>query len=122
MITRAPLAHRAVEHIQHRVRSGTAWTRTSNARYSARVMREPFEAREHWRDVSIDAFEAFLRDYPRPLEARPPLSRKARYREWTDATLGRWPGNAVAKTWTRGRSMGYQIRDASRDLDHNQPF
>jgi hypothetical protein len=55
-------------------------------------------------------FEAFLRTYPRPLEARPPLRRKANYREWVDLTLGEWPAGAVAKSWTRGRSQGYQIR------------
>jgi hypothetical protein len=45
-----------------------------------------------------------------PLEARPPLTRKANYREWLDATRGSWPDNAVAKTWIRGRCRGYQIR------------
>ena len=68
--------------------------------------------RELWRDVSAAEFEAFLRDYPRPLEAHPPLSHKgARFREWLDATLGAWPDNAVAKTWSRGRCTGYQVRD-----------
>ncbi len=42
-----------------------------------------------WRDVSLAEFEAFLRDYPRPLEARPSLSqRKVNFREWLDASLG----------------------------------
>jgi len=72
-------------------------------------MSEP--ARERWRDVSVAEFEAFLRDYPRPLEAHPPLNNKARFREWLDATLGEWPDNAVAKTWIRGRCSGYQLRD-----------
>ena len=76
-------------------------------------MPQPFALREHWRDVAAAEFAAFLRDYPRALEARPPLSRKARYREWLDATLGAWPENAVAKTWTRGRCRGYQIRDGA---------
>jgi len=71
-----------------------------------------FEFREIWSDVSLGEFEAFLREYPRALEARPPLSRKANYREWVDRTLGNWPDNAVAKSWRRGRCLGYQIRRA----------
>ena len=62
------------------------------------------------RDVSRIEFDAFLRRYPRPLEARPPLTRKANYREWVDPALGKWPENAVAKCWTRGRCQGYQVR------------
>ena len=73
-------------------------------------MARPFELREHWRDVTIAELEAFLRAYPRPLEARPPLTRKANYREWVDPALGHWPENAVAKCWTRGGCHGYQIR------------
>ena len=72
----------------------------------------PEPSREHWRDVSAAEFEAFLRDYPRPLEARPPLTHKANYRAWLDAALGSWPDNIVAKTWIRGRCKGYQVRDA----------
>jgi hypothetical protein len=66
-------------------------------------------AREQWRDVSAAEFDAFLRDYPRPLEAHPPLSHKARFREWLDTSLGSWPHSTVAKTWIRGRCRGYQI-------------
>jgi hypothetical protein len=33
-------------------------------------MAQPVEAREQWRDVSRIEFDAFLRRYPRPLEAR----------------------------------------------------
>ena len=58
-------------------------------------------------------FDRFLRDYPRPLEPRPPLARRANYREWLDVTLGPWPDNAVAKRWTRARCFGWQVR---RDL------
>jgi hypothetical protein len=47
--------------------------------------------------VSSIEFEAFLRYYPQALEARPPMSRKALYREWFDVTLGDWPGNVVAR-------------------------
>jgi hypothetical protein len=44
-------------------------------------MAEPFTLRERWYDVSLREFEAFLRDYPRPLDTRPPLKQKANYRE-----------------------------------------
>lgn len=81
------------------------------AAYAA-PMSERFELRETWCDVALAEFEAFLREYPRPLEARPPLARKANYREWVDPTLGHWPDNAVAKSWRRGRCLGYQIRRA----------
>ena len=74
------------------------------------AMRRPFEAREKWRDVPKDQFEAFLHTYPRPLEQRPRIARKSAHREWTDATRGNWPASAVAKAWTRGRNQGYQIR------------
>lgn len=78
-----------------------------------RSMRTSFGSREHWSDVTLDEFEAFLRDYPRPLEARPPLTqRKANYREWVDPTRGRWPDSAVAKSWTRQRCSGWQVRRA----------
>jgi hypothetical protein len=73
-------------------------------------MAQPFTSREQWSDVSVAEFEAFLRDFPRLLETRPPLSRKANYREWVDPTLGKWPDNAVAKAWRRGGCQGYQIR------------
>jgi hypothetical protein len=73
-------------------------------------MAQPFAFREQWSDVSLAEFEAFLQDYPRPLEARPPVSQKANYREWVDPSIGAWPGNAVAKSWKRGACVGYQIR------------
>ena len=73
-------------------------------------MAGPFVLRERWFDVSLAEFEAFLRDYPRPLEARPPLNQKANYREWIDPSLGAWPGNAVGKFWKRAACLGYQIR------------
>jgi hypothetical protein len=76
----------------------------------ARPMAERFPLRERWFDVSLPEFEAFLRDYPRPLEARPPLIRKANFREWCDAALGKWPGNSVAKCWRRGGCCGYRVR------------
>jgi hypothetical protein len=73
-------------------------------------VRQPFKSREQWLDVSREELEAFLRDYPRPFEARPPLERKANYREWLDPALGTWPNNAVAKAWKRNSSNGWQIR------------
>ena len=70
-------------------------------------MRKPLES---WRDVSLAEFETFLREYPRTLEARPPLSqRKVNFRAWLDASLGEWPDNPLAKVWRRGRCTGYQI-------------
>lgn len=73
-------------------------------------MVSPFEVLEPWHDVSQLEFEAFLREYLRPLEARPPLGRKANFREWLDPTLGEWPKNVVAKCWRRGGCLGYQVR------------
>lgn len=73
-------------------------------------MRQSFQFREHWQDVSREEFEAFLRDYPRPLEVRPLLERKANYREWLDPALGAWPDNAIAKAWKRHGCSGWQIR------------
>lgn len=75
-----------------------------------RVMRRPFDVRPRWREVSLAAFEAFLREYPRPLEPRPRLTPKSRHREWTDQTLGNWPASAVARCWKQGRYQGYQVR------------
>jgi len=43
------------------------------------------------REVTSLEFEAFLREYPRPLEAIPPLTQKARFREWLDAPPGASP-------------------------------
>jgi hypothetical protein len=79
-------------------------------------MPRTFASREQWCDVSFTELQAFLRDYPRRLEARPPLTRKARYREWTDAALGRWPDNAVAKCWSRGKCLGFQVRQDLKSL------
>ena len=73
-------------------------------------MATPFVLRERWFDVSAPEFEAFLRDYPRPLETRPPLGQRAHYREWVDPSIGVWPGNAIGKAWKRGGCLGYQIR------------
>jgi hypothetical protein len=78
--------------------------------FYAELMAEPFVLRERWFDVSVAEFESFLQDYPRPLETRPPLDRKANYREWVDPSIGAWPGNAVGKSWTRGGCVGHQIR------------
>ena len=58
---------------------------------------------DSWRFISAAEFDAFLKGYPRTLEAHPPLERKANFRSYSDATLGRWPGNVVATAHT-GRS------------------
>ena len=63
-----------------------------------------------WRFVSSIEFNEFLRAYPRPLEAHPPLNRKARFRTYRDATLGEWPENVVAKCFTTGRGPTYEVR------------
>jgi hypothetical protein len=75
-----------------------------------RAMRRSLDVRQRWHEVSVAAFEAFLRDYPRPLEPRPRLTPKSRHREWVDPTLGSWPASAVARCWTQGRHPGYQVR------------
>lgn len=82
---------------------------TAQSPYAA-SMAESFVLRERWFDVSLPEFEAFLRDYPRPLRARPPLTHKANFREWIDASIGASPGSAVGKSWRRGGCLGYQIR------------
>jgi hypothetical protein len=58
----------------------------------AKPMAEPFVLRERWFDVSMAEFEAFLRDYPRLLEARPPLHQTTNYREWVDPCWAIGPG------------------------------
>jgi len=75
-----------------------------------RAVLGPFDTRGRWRDVSVAQFQAFLREYPRSIQERPRITRKAGHREWMDPTLGSWPANAVAKAWTRGRNPSYQIR------------
>lgn len=81
----------------------------ARAPYASR-MSGSFVLRERWFDVSLAEFEAFLRDYPRPLESRPPLRQKANFREWIDPSIGARPGTAVGKSWRRGTYLGYQIR------------
>jgi len=73
-------------------------------------MAQAFVLRERWFDVSLAEFEAFLRDYPRPLEPHPPLRQKANLREWIDPSIGASPGTAVGKSRMRGACLGYQIR------------
>lgn len=54
-----------------------------------------------WRDVSLAELEAFLRAYPRPLEARPPLTRKAYYGERLDAAVSEAPSIEVRDLFLR---------------------
>jgi hypothetical protein len=63
-----------------------------------------------WHEVTVVEFESFLQTYPRPLEAQPPIYRKAIYRKWLDSSLGEWPDNVVAKRWLRGQCHGFQVR------------
>ena len=68
----------------------------ASARAYSSQMPRTFAARENWCDVSALEFEIFLRSYPRPLEARPALHRKARYRESDEVKtfyrVNRYPG------------------------------
>ena len=100
------LAHSAIE-ASGLVYTSNAWRVTLS---TLRAMGRPLDVRQRWREVSLAAFEVFLREYPRALEPRPRLTPKSRHREWTDPTLGSWPANAVARCWTRGRCQGYEIR------------
>ena len=70
-----------------------------------------FKNGEPWRFVSAAEFEAFVRSYPRPLEAHPPLDRKANFRSYSDPTLGPWPGNIVATVNTGRRNALYGVRE-----------
>jgi hypothetical protein len=64
-----------------------------------------------WRFVSAIEFAEFLRAYPRPLKARPPLGRKARFRTYRDATLGAWPADVVAKEFHVHRGSTFEVLD-----------
>ena len=75
-----------------------------------RAMRRPFEVRSRWREVSLAAFEALLREYPRPLEPDARLTTKPRRAEWVDASWGDWPASAVARCWMQRPYRVYQIR------------
>ena len=75
-----------------------------------RAARRPFATRRRWRDVSLAQFQAFLGEYPRAIEERPRITRKAGHREWMDRSLGNWPANSVARAWTRGRNQTFAIR------------
>jgi hypothetical protein len=66
---------------------------------------------EQWRNVGPLEFRRWLESFPRPLEAHPPLTRKAQFRSWRDPTLGAWPENVVAKQWSHGKNGGQQVRD-----------
>ena len=70
-----------------------------------------YEIPDIWCDATPSELEKFLRQYPRPLEPRPPLTQtKVNYREWLDTALGDWPANVVVKTWKRCRCTGCQLR------------
>ena len=68
---------------------------------------------EHWREVNYLEFDRYLREYPRPLVADPPLNRPARLREWFDISLGHWPHNAVAKQLDV-HNRSYLVREVDR--------
>ena len=83
-----------------------------------------FDYGTDWRLVSENDFKDFLRRYPRPLTIDPPLTRRARFRRYLDATLGAWPESQVATVHQAHRSTVYVIRtdivlgsDSSRTQD-----
>ena len=77
-----------------------------------------YDVAEPWCDVSSIELKRCVREHPRPLEARPPLTpTKVNYPEWLDLTFGARPAKGVAKSWKHGRCTGCQIRgdtDAAR--------
>lgn len=73
---------------------------------------------EPWWFITAAEFEAFIRTYPRPLEAAPPLERKANFRSYSDPSLGQWPGNVVATAHTGRTTAVFAVRaDIYRSLD-----
>jgi hypothetical protein len=64
---------------------------------------DPFEFQRWVRCVSA-----------RPLEADSPLTRRARFRRWTDQTLAGYPENVLAKEWMVHKSCERQVRDDLR--------
>jgi len=65
---------------------------------------------ELWRFITAAEFQAFLKDYPRPLEVHPPLERKANFRSYSDTTLGRWPANVIATAFTGRTTTVFGVR------------
>jgi hypothetical protein len=63
-----------------------------------------------FRFVSAAEFDAFLRAYPRPLVADPPLDKAARFRTYSDPALGSFPRNVVAKWHAGRRNALFEIR------------
>jgi len=57
-----------------------------------------------WRLVSDSEFQDFLRCYPRPLTANPPLSQKARFRRFLAPSLDPCPTSQVATVHRSHRS------------------
>lgn len=66
-----------------------------------------------WRLVSDRELADFLRRYPRPVTAEPPLTRKARFRRFLDPTLGSWPSSEVA---TAHQSHGSTVNTVRTDM------
>lgn len=66
-----------------------------------------------WRLVSDREFQEFLRCYPRPLSASPPLTQRARFRRFLDPALGQWPTSEVASAH---RSHGSTVNVVRADL------
>lgn len=78
------------------------------------------ESGKRWRVVSNREFEEFLRRYPRPLTADPPLSKKSRFRSFLDPTLGPWPESQVATVHCTHRSTVNVVRVDVMPLDGDE--
>jgi len=81
------------------------------------TMSDLFPEPQRWRCVSPLEFEQFLCIYPRPIEVRPPLTKKARFREFNDPTLGPWPGSTVAREFRIRRSREYWLRGVNGEMN-----
>jgi hypothetical protein len=107
------LKARPLNFIQWQTHARTGWTPHISSSYD-REMRIEDHPAERWRYVETAEFERWLKAFPRPLEVDPPLDRKARFRGWSDPTLGSYPANVVAKMWRIGKNGGQQVRDDLR--------
>jgi hypothetical protein len=70
--------------------------------------------RERWRYVDPFELQRWFDAFARPLEAGPPLTRRARFRRWSDSTLGGYRENVVAKQWNVHKSCEQQVSDDLR--------
>lgn len=71
-----------------------------------------------WRFITAAEFAEFLHTYPRPLEAKPPLERKANFRSYSDPTLGVWPTNVVATSHIGRTTSVFEVRADIHEVPH----